>query len=297
MLSMSLLAVTPFLRKHRRAAEDLLFQQFRVHSHLDWQTIEGWLDSLASPMWLAWQGERLIGLLAASEPVEGMCWLRLAAIHDEVLSPQEVLNELWQPLANELHHMGVRRVALLLLRDWLKPFLAAMGFVYDEHIVTLFRGGHQPPSQIPASNLQIRVVTSADLDTMVAIDHAAFPPMWRMSRSDLREAWRISAVCTLALQGDTPVGYELCTQAQDAAHLARLAVKPEIQGTGVGAVLLADALSRFARRNIHSMTVNTQSSNIRSQRLYVRYGFVRNGYDLPVYFADLPQSSVRSAAD
>jgi [ribosomal protein S18]-alanine N-acetyltransferase len=293
----SLLSVTPYLRKHRRAVEDLIFQHYRVHTHLDWQGVEGWLDTLLSPMWLAWQGERLVGLMAVSEPVEGTSWMRLIAIHDEVLMPQEVLNEVWQPLSNELHHLGVQRLALLLVRDWLKPFLPPLGFSYDEHIVTMFRGGHQPPSQIPTHNLQIHAVTSTDLDTIVAIDHAAFPAMWRMSKSDLREAWRISAVCTLALQDNTPVGYELCTQAQDAAHLARLAVLPSIQGTGVGAVLLADALARFSRRNIHSMTVNTQASNIRSQRLYSRYGFVRNGYDLPVYIADLPRSSARSAAD
>ncbi len=294
---MSLLTVTPYLRKHRRAIEDLTFQHYRVHTHLDWQNVEDWLNTLVSPLWLAWQGERLVGLMAASEPVEGTSWLRLIALHDDVLSPQNVLNELWLPLSTELLRGGVRRVALLMLRDWLKPYLSPLGFAYDEHIVTMFRGGHQPPQPVPVSNLKIHTVTSTDIDTLVAIDHAAFPAMWRMSKTDIREAWRISAVCTLALHEDTPVGYQLSTQAQDTAHLARLAVQPSAQETGVGTVLLTDALARFSRRNIHAMTVNTQASNVRSQRLYARYGFVRNGYDLPVYIADLPVSSARTAAD
>ncbi|MFN8375630.1 MAG: GNAT family N-acetyltransferase [Anaerolineae bacterium] len=294
---MSLLSVTPFLRKHRHAAEDLLFRHYRVHTHLDWQSAESWLDTLSSPVWLAWQGQRLVGLMAVSEAVEGNCWMRLVALHDDLIAPHEVLQEMWQPLSRELTRLGVRRVALLLVRDWLKPFLEPLGFEYDEHIVTLFHGGHVPAAPIPSSELHIRSVTASDLDALVTIDHAAFPPMWRMSRTDLREALRISATCTLALQGETPVGYELCTQAPDAAHLARLAVNPHLQGKGIGAVLLADALARFARRGVYSMTVNTQASNIRSQRLYTRYGFVRNGYDLPVYVANLPVSSARSAAD
>jgi ribosomal-protein-alanine N-acetyltransferase len=291
------LTITPYLRKHRRTVEDLLFQHYRVHTHLDWQNIENWLETTNSPMWLAWQGEQLIGAMAASEGVEATSWMRVIAVHDDVLSPQSMFNEIWQPLSEELYRGGVRHVGLLMMRDWLKLFLSPLGFVYDEHIVTMFRGGHQPPSQIPASPLKINAVTSADLDLLVTIDHAAFPPMWRMSKNDIREAWRVSAVCTIALQDDQPVGYQLCTQAQDAAHLARLAVQPQMQGSGIGATLLADALARFARRNIHSMTVNTQASNIRSQRLYTRFGFVRNGYDLPVYIATLPVTSMRSAAD
>lgn len=294
---MSLLHITPYLRKHRRAVEDLTFQHYRVHTHLDWQSVEGWLETLVSPLWLAWQGDRLISLMAASEPVEGTCWIRLVALRDDILNPQQVLSELWQPLARELHHLGVRRVALLLLRDWIKPFMVPLGFNYDEHIVTLFRGGHQPPSVIPATQLKIRTVISADIDSLVEIDHAAFPPMWRMSKTDIREAWRISAVCTVAMDEDKPVGYQLSTQTQDTAHLARLAVHPQQQNTGVGALLLADSLARFSRRNIHAMTVNTQASNLRSQRLYARYGFVRNGYDLPVYVAELPDAIVRDAAD
>jgi RimJ/RimL family protein N-acetyltransferase len=35
------------------------------------------------------------------------------------------------------------------------------------------------------------------------------------------------------------------------------------------------------------VTVNTQSGNRRSQRLYHHYGFRRNGYDLAVWKADL----------
>jgi hypothetical protein len=43
-------------------------------------------------------------------------------------------------------------------------------------------------------------------------------------------------------------------------------------------------ITRFQRRNIQTITVNTQASNARSQQLYVRFNFLQNGYDLPVWF-------------
>lgn len=67
----------------------------------------------------------------------------------------------------------------------------------------------------------------------------------------------------------------------------RLAVLPQVQGQRVGAALLHDLITRFARRSIHLMSVNTQSSNSRSRALYTRFGFRPNGYDLPYFRADL----------
>ncbi|MBZ0277817.1 MAG: GNAT family N-acetyltransferase, partial [Anaerolineae bacterium] len=56
---------------------------------------------------------------------------------------------------------------------------------------------------------------------------------------------------------------------------------------GVGGALLGDVLQRFFRRNVFSMTVNTQASNEQSQRLYTRFGFSRTGFDLPYWEAAL----------
>jgi ribosomal protein S18 acetylase RimI-like enzyme len=73
----------------------------------------------------------------------------------------------------------------------------------------------------------------------------------------------------------------------EGAHLARLAVDPRAQGMGVGAALLNGALRHFARRGLNVMTVNTQHSNDRSQRLYLRAGFRHNGYNMPVWMAEV----------
>jgi ribosomal protein S18 acetylase RimI-like enzyme len=106
-----------------------------------------------------------------------------------------------------------------------------------------------------------------------------------MSASDLRQAMRMAASSTVAMMTTTIVGYQISTMYFDGSHLARLAVRPEIQTRGVGTALVSDVLRRFARRGVASMTVNTQLTNERSQHVYERLGFERNGYDLAVWTA------------
>jgi ribosomal protein S18 acetylase RimI-like enzyme len=97
----------------------------------------------------------------------------------------------------------------------------------------------------------------------------------------------VRRICTVAERDSAIIGYQLSTLYFDGGHLARLAVHPSAQGGGVGAALLHDLIQRFMRRGVGSITVNTQASNTRSQRLYQRFGFERNGYDLPVWIAEI----------
>jgi ribosomal protein S18 acetylase RimI-like enzyme len=73
----------------------------------------------------------------------------------------------------------------------------------------------------------------------------------------------------------------------DGGHLARLAVLPAARSQGVGRMLVTSMLHHFWRRGVFGVTVNTQESNIASQRLYTRLGFERTGFDLPVWLARL----------
>jgi ribosomal-protein-alanine N-acetyltransferase len=121
---------------------------------------------------------------------------------------------------------------------------------------------------------------------MVDVDHAAFSPLWQLSYSDLFHAQRIATRCTLAVKHDRIIGYQLSTMYRQTGHLARLAVLPEHQGTGVGAALLDNLIRYFIGRSVRTLTVNTQGTNTRSQRLYTRSGFRRNGYDLAVWTSE-----------
>jgi ribosomal-protein-alanine N-acetyltransferase len=135
--------------------------------------------------------------------------------------------------------------------------------------------------------LSIRLARAEDLPIMAQVDQAAFSPPWQMTLAEVRQAERISATCTVAQYEKQVVGYQLSTLYFDGAHLARLAVTPDMQNKGVGSALLSDVLRTFARRGVYSMTVNTQARNEISQRLYLRHDFRHNGYNLPVWMAQL----------
>jgi ribosomal-protein-alanine N-acetyltransferase len=284
-MGVSALTITPFQRRHMQSIRDLLFHSSLVHVHLDWQEADHWLEQGEGVVRLAWMWGRLAGLIGASKPLNGTSWIRVVAVHDQ-LDPDAVLQSIWRDLSAELKEQGVHSAGLLMVRDWLLPHASGLGFTYQENIITLARAGHTlPESAHPL--VMTRSADLGDLPALIQVDHIAFDPPWQMSSQELRLAERQSSSCTVALVEDQIVGYQLSTLYFDGAHLARLAVVPACQGQGIGAALLADVLRRFFRRGVYTMTVNTQSSNQRSLRLYEHYGFQMNGFDLGYWLAHL----------
>lgn len=279
------ITLTHYERRYRQAVRDLMFRNYQVHTHLDWYDTDHWLNSNPATMRLAWQRGWLVGLLGASTPLNQTSWIRLAAIHDHATA-EPVLRALWEALVVDLRALRVQLVALLVLRDWISDMLPALGFSYREDVITLGRASRLLPEP-PLNELRIRAFLPADLDTITRIDQTAFAPPWQLSTDELRQATRMAAVCTVALLGDTIAGYQLSTYYYEGGHLARLAVAPGTQGAGVGSTLLSDLIHRFARRGIYGITVNTQSTNHRSQRLYTRFDFHPSGYNLPVWTVSL----------
>jgi len=283
--------ITPYERRSRQDVRDMLFRSYRSHTHLDWQESDQWLDAERSPVKLAWIGRRLVGILGVSEPMEGECWVRIAAAQDEG-DPQPILDALWNAIYTDLLANKVKRVAILMMREWLFTPFKLLNFREHEWIVTLRRLSSDIPAPQTPPGVAIRPAEPNDIDRVLAVDHAAFGALWRMTMSDLRSTMRAAASTTVAILNDTIIGYQLSTMYFDGSHLARLAVMPNLQTSGIGTALVIDVLRRFARRGIQSMTVNTQMSNERSQHVYHRLGFERNGYDIPVWIMDL--NSTRS---
>ncbi len=277
--------ITRYQRRNRQDVRDLLFRSYRMHSHLDWHETDQWLDSEDAPVRLAWSSNKLVGLLATSTPLNHTVWLRLVAVHDDA-QPGPVLSALWADIVEELRGLTIHTVALLMLRDWILHYAADLGFHYVEEIVTLRRPGLPLPPEVPIP-IEIRAAEEGEIGSITSVDQAAFAPPWQLTLSELRQAQRVAAMTTVAVKEREIVGYQLSTLYFDGSHLARLAVLPTAQHIGIGSALVADTLRRFVRRGVTSMTVNTQASNTRSQRLYADFGFVRNGYDLPVWMADI----------
>lgn len=279
------LHITPYERRHREDILSLLFYSRFAHTHLDWFKAGQWLDIDGSIIQLLYNGNDLVGVLGVSEPINRATWLRIAAI-GQGYEPAFVLNSLWEGLKQRVKDLGADNLSVLVVNPWLNAFLPKMGFHFLEDVVTLHRGYHElPPLQ--ASPVTFRNGYIEDIPDIVAVDHAAFDAPWQLSAMDVRFAQRQAASCTLAVHEGAVVAYEISTRHQTQGHLARLAVHPKMQGRKVGYALLHNLLSRFEKRGVRSMTVNTQMSNTHSQRLYQRFNFYRNGFDLPIWQTNL----------
>ncbi len=281
------LTLAPYARRDRRDLLRLIDEQYRIHVHLDWHTVEDFLDEPGSVTWLAWHDGALIGALAVAPPLAGATWIRLAVVHDSA-DAEQTLSELWQPVLERLNGLEVREVGLLVQRPWIADYTSIFRMAYRERIVSLQRFSNEWPRPI-RSDLTIRHGDLRDLETVLAIDHTAFDPIWGLSRMSLREAIRQSASFTLALEGKAkePVGYLIGTLYATGGHLARLATLPSRQGQGVGGALLGEMLQNFARRRVFRVSVNTQETNHASQQLYQRFGFSFAGPDIPVWTVSL----------
>ncbi|GAB4519482.1 MAG: hypothetical protein OHK0046_28390 [Anaerolineae bacterium] len=278
--------ITPLERSHRQPVLDMLFHSMRVFTHLDWQDVGQWLNTPDAYIQLAWRQQRLMGILGISPALNGCAWIRVVGLADQAPA-REVLPALWEGMVPVMRGGQVHTVAALLAERWLEDFLPMLHFAYQEDIITLARDQQPLPTRKQPA-VHIRAAEPDDFPQIAVVDQAAFAPPWQMTEQEIRAARRIAASCKVALHAELGlVGYQLSTLYSQSGHLARLATLPQMQAQGVGSALLEDLILEFDRRSVHHLTVNTQASNINSQKLYLRYGFHRNGYDLPVWIRQL----------
>ena len=128
----------------------------------------------------------------------------------------------------------------------------------------------------------------SDLTEVERVDVESFDPLWHNPLETLRRAFSQAIIATVAESHEGIIGYQLTTGGGARAHLARLAVNPSAQGSGVGAALLGNLFARLTHGGISRLTVNTQNDNAASLNLYHKMGFTRTGEQYPVYTFNVP---------
>lgn len=269
-----------------------LFQRSPVqHLHLDWRHLDEWLLNPDLRCWVVRENNVVKSLLGATLHPTGIgqtasvSWLRLALpARSHTFDP--ALDPLWEALRDDLGTLGIRQVAVLAVDSWVETLTRRWKFRRTNAVITLRRhNGEMPPS--PSAPYQIRDVGDFDLDDVARVDAAAFAPLWQYCRDELRAAlYQAVTFTVLQCEGQT-LGYQLSTGYVSSGHLARLAVAPEMQGHGLGGMLVGEMIRFFQARNIDTVTVNTQEDNLYSQRLYRRLGFKMTGYRVPVWTVNI----------
>lgn len=116
----------------------------------------------------------------------------------------------------------------------------------------------------------------ADIDDVVKIENDIYPFPW--TRGNFIDSIR-SEYETWVLRDATGAmyGYFLLMLSVDDAHLLNITVRSDLQGKGIGLLLLDKARSIALDRNLEAMLLEVRTSNERAAKIYLRYGFDRIG--------------------
>lgn len=275
------LKISAYERRHRSALLDLAWYSQWAHKHLDWHTTSQWLDSELGHVTLAWHGEQLIGYIGISLPVKGWSWIRLLGIRDGRM-PGLVLRELLEAAEARCAPLGASNIVILMITNWLPTYLRELGFRLDEDVITMSHIGSALPPK-PEVPVRLRAAEAQDVEDMALIDRLAFEPPWQLTEYDMRQAIRIAASATVAQLDDELIAYQLSTRQDEVGHIARLAVHPAYRRGRIASALMRQVVAEFLSRNLTELSVNTQKSNLPSQRLYEAFGFFRNGNDIELW--------------
>lgn len=264
----------------RQLISTLIFFQNHAHRHLDWQPP---LDWLGSPyFWMIEENGRALAALACPPDPPGIAWIRLFA-YGGTVSALDAWSALWNLARTEIQRLGGAQVGVIALHGWMRDLMRHTDFDWIQNIVMLeWRGRPALPASLP-EGLFLRAMNESDLRAVEQIDTDAFDPLWRISLDNLRRAFSQSISATVIESSGRLLGYQLSTGKPDGAHLARLAVRKEAQGFGLGAALVTELVHQMRRSGAGLITVNTQNDNHSSLALYQKMGFARTGEEYPVF--------------
>ena len=259
----------------------LLQKESFVHRHLGWQPALAWLDK--QPYLVLRRQNKIISVLACPPDEDGISWLRLFAI-EPGFSMFRAWNLLWPSALKWIQdHSSVKSVNSLVVNNKMIGLLEKSGFIEEYQVGVLLWDIVKAQWPDPVGEISIRYINPDDLSQVYEIDQKAFETIWRNSKEQLKIAFLEAISATVAEIDGLVVGYQISTISSQVGHLARLAVDPAYQNSGVGSVLVRDVLDQFQRQGIVQVTVNTQMRNKASLELYKRFGFNQLDEVYPVY--------------
>jgi ribosomal protein S18 acetylase RimI-like enzyme len=267
------------------ALNHLITDEYYVHKHLDWRPPLEWLGY--QPFFVLESNHRIQAALACPPEPPEVAWIRLFACSSTIdleLAWQSLLDACSHPLPDS-HHSTM---AILSLHEWVSILAQESGFLHYQDII-VFEWQGTLPSQLPlAPGVVLRQMEHGDIPAVAAVDRLAFEPLWQISLDALNRSFHHASYATVAELDGEIIGYQISTHTYQSAHLARLAVRPNLQRRYIGYSLVEDLQRKYKQRGIWHITVNTQSNNLASQSLYQKMSFRKNGDVFPVYILRNP---------
>lgn len=130
--------------------------------------------------------------------------------------------------------------------------------------------------QMPARKLYFYRMQSSDISDVMAIENDVYPFPW--SRGNFLDSISSGYETWLLRDGSGILnGYFLLMPSVDDAHLLNITVHRDLQGQGIGLLLLDKAKAIALDKKLHAMLLEVRPSNARAEKIYLRYGFTRIG--------------------
>ncbi len=253
-----------------------------VHRHLDWRDSLDWVGR--QPFWLQEENGKIQAALCCVPEPDTVAWVRMFAVAMQA-DPDRAWQNLFARCLDDLRQMHLLpAIVSLSLRQWYDDLLKRNGFQHHQDIVVFLYDKEPPPPPRIDPRFHLREMQAGDMPGIQRIDNIAFEPIWQLSAGDLTYAAKRSMFTTVIEQDGEIVAYQMSSGSGLYAHLARLAVRPDLQGQKLGYALVQHLLDHFINgRDYWGVTLNTQHNNTASLRLYHRIGFQETGEKFPVY--------------
>ena len=255
-----------------------------VHLHADWSISADYWQQSGSVV--AERNGDLVGFIAATQDPPPIAWIRVLAV--AMAEPHYALRTMLPTVICGLRAEGAQTLAVMSASDWIDDEFPRLGFAANHAIEEMIKHDMTIPD-VQLGNVIVRSVDSADFSTLAKLDQTSFvDPIWWQSARQFKRAQTDAISFTIAEFNDKAVGYQMSVKgASRQAHLVRMAIDRHYHGHGIASALLAHALRDFDRLGLKKVTLNTQTDNTASHRLYRRFGFETTGKVFKVWTKEI----------
>ena len=161
-----------------------------------------------------------------------------------------------------------------LQNDWLRDVLLTRGFFPYRQLYAYDKFDFSIPTQ-GNSQVIVRPVEQRDIPALLAIEAACFEDLWRYDAVSFADIAATHPYFVVVELNGKVLGYQFNAVEGEYGYLVRIAVHPSVNGKGIGARLMAEAVRFFEREHVLRIMLNTQDDNAHAHRLYEWFGFVR----------------------
>lgn len=147
------------------------------------------------------------------------------------------------------------------------------------------RSAVRAPVNLGMTRPIIREAKSTDVQQIAAIERLSFEQPWSLESFVHELALPFSRIIVGLSRdgaGAEIIGYLCRWLVADECHILSLAVAPQFRRTGIGEVLMGEAIAEAARKGVTIITLEVRRSNLAARNLYRKLNFaerrVRKNY-------------------